>query len=284
MNDDSIDTTISALDPARHLSDDSIDELYPLERLESRIADSLGQAETDSFTVRRVPARRRPLILASAAASVVALATAFTLLSLPAGQLAATHNLTNETGRTIIGQSTGVSNDNVAQTANIYSAVIPAHEPWCRSAQISISLTDVRSSASPGSGWSGTFWFRNKGATCEMPRSDIELQPVTGSKWHDIGPGSPSDFVARSGFQLHSGSTAYANASIGPTDARAPEHSSGSIAKYCSARNATGLILTGYMFHWPNEYFKIGRPVSVCTRWYLNVSGDFLNPVVMRGR
>ena len=282
MNDDTVSAVLGSVDPALHLSDDSIDALYPHERLEARIAasqDDSGVVSIDS------PARRRHFRPAAAtvAVGVAAVAATLAFASVPAGELAAQHGVSRASGNVTFGSATGTRNDQAGLRAPVYSAAGASRYPtvaWCRESQIVVSLTSSNLTNPAGAGWSGTFWFRNVGSNCTLPSYDISIQPVSGTSRTRVGTPSIGDLVARSPFVIHRDQSAYANASISPTDAPTPGPgtSFSPISKFCSSRSSDGLVLNGYEYHWRDQYFRLSHPVSVCTDVYVNVSAGVVTP------
>ena len=283
MNDDQLDVNLGAIDPASGLSDDSLNHLYPSERLEARIALGVEQPASVPPAAKQSRARRLAVTVGAVVILLAIGGTAYSWQSVPSRHIHAVRSSPHEFGRVTYGVFTGSVATSTQSASPVLSPTFGGLRPYCRSGQIKISLTDLLSHVSSNSGWTGTFWFRNVGVACVMPSWSIQIQPVTGVKGSTVGIESVSDLVARSPFELPAGAYAYANASLGSIDAPAPLHRRGSIAQYCSAKRATGLILVGYELHWPNEYFSLGRPVSVCTRWYFNVGAEVLSPVTEQG-
>lgn len=90
MNDQLLDTMMQALDPARDLTDETIDELFPAERLSKRLVAAIASEPASSrphlSMWRRVPVR----IVAGAAAVTLAVSGAVTLFGATPGFMQAT--------------------------------------------------------------------------------------------------------------------------------------------------------------------------------------------------
>ncbi len=90
MNDQLLETMMQALDPARDLTDETIDELFPAERLSNRLIAALADEPTSPTPRvsiwRRVPVR----IVTGAAAVTLAVSGAVTLFGATPGVMQAT--------------------------------------------------------------------------------------------------------------------------------------------------------------------------------------------------
>ncbi len=273
MNDERIHAALGSLDPAQHLSDEAIDGLFPFERLEARVAAGRDEIVVPiaSRSTRRIS---RLTVAASAATGVAAMVAAVSFAVLPAAQVATVHQPKVFVGPNQDGVAVGVNTaDTVAKP--IYGPV-GKNVPECRASQIAVTLTANRDRTPATAGWTGEFWYRNKGPSCSMPMTEISIQPVTGAHHSPIGSASPNDSVARSPFLLVRGGTAFANASLVATGLPAPQHAHGTIGNFCAPRKATGIVLIGYEHGWPNYYFSLSHHVDVCTKWFLGASGGIL--------
>ncbi len=183
MNDELLQNLMESLDPARELSDATLDELVPHDQLLAKIAAGVASEQLESRRAKPIPIWRRvpTLIGTSAVAIALAVAGATTLLNssptLVQGTSTGTKTVTRGgvSGATIAGLHF-VARKCKPSNINEWGAGQGYHHVATKNFKLEIVYT-------------------NTGKTCYLPITYVGFQPVSGANHSPVGPGSTTPAV-----------------------------------------------------------------------------------------
>jgi hypothetical protein len=260
MNEETISAVMLATNPTRGLTDNTLEELFPLSLLTARIYEGVADDVVTVGAITRVPLWRRAsaLVMASAAAvglvvagiiSVTGPTTNFVIsgVALPP-QLAA------PTPRPLYTPSpTKIEGGSLALT----NAKPPRPTvPVCRSGQIRETLQLHTVNGVTTFGWRGSVTFENQGTACYLRRTWVSLTLVAGAAHRvlessvtleDTGEGYvvlDHSKIARAPIVIYAG---------GPRSGNS-----------CQPQVADGVVILSLYQHWPSEFFALPSRLRVC--------------------
>ncbi len=265
MNDELLQTLMESLDPARELSDATLDQLLPHDQLMVKITAGIAAEQPEPRYVKPIPIWRRVPTLVGTAA--VAIAIAITGMTTFLGSSPTVLQGTSAGTKTVTGGTT-----TGATVAGAQLAV-----PKCKPSHIS------EWGAGQGGHYVATEDFKleivytNTGKTCYLPITYVAFQPVSGTSHSPVGVGSATPAVAITGkVVLKHEETAAADLTIDSTTSKQFLQLEKSHGTRCAPRFANGVEVLGLYGGWPTKYFGFNEPLPICTSHYDNVAGSFI--------
>ena len=260
MNDELIQTMFESVDPARDLSDETLNELLPHDALMAKITAGIS-AEAPASARAKSASRWRHIptfVGASVAASSVVVAGALMLFGSSPALVQGTRVGTKTT--TSIGSG-------VTQTGTGMDV------PKCKPSQLTEWMTGQSGRYVATRNYTAKVIFTNNGKTCSLPRTYVGAQAVTGKDHETIGHGSVTPTVAFIGsLILQRGHTAAATLTIGSTSSSSFHQMLKDHDGTCAPKYADAIKVFGLYSGWPVKYFTLPVDVSVCTTYWSNIS------------
>ncbi|HUZ42594.1 MAG TPA: hypothetical protein VMU68_14530 [Acidimicrobiales bacterium] len=264
MNDELLRTLMQSLDPARGLSDATLDELLPHDQLMVKIAAGIADEQPEPRYVKPIPIWRQvPTLVGTAAVAIALVITgAATLLSnsptVVQGKSAGAKTVAGgTTGATVTGAQLAVSKC-MASHINEWAAGHSARYVATENFRLKIIYT-------------------NTGPTCYLPITYVGFQPVSGANHSPVGMGSATPTVYVNGkVVLKHGETAAADLTIGSTTSKQFLRLEKSHGARCAPSFATGVDVLGLYGGWPTKYFGFNQRLAICTTHFDNVGGSFI--------
>lgn len=265
MNDELLKTLMESLDPARGLSDATLDELLPHDQLMVKITAGIAAEQPEPRYAKRIPIWRQVPTLVSTAAIAIAIAItgATTLLS--------------SSPTVVHGKSAGGNTVAGATSTGLTATGAQLAVPKCKPSHIS------EWGAGSGGHYVATEDFKlkiiytNTGKTCYLPITYVGFQPVSGPSHSPVGMGSATPTVFVDGkVVLKHGETAAADLTIDSTTSKQFLRLEKSHGTRCAPRFANGVEVLGLYSGWPTKYFGFNERLAICTTHYDNVGGSFI--------
>lgn len=259
---ESLDAMLSALDPAAHLTDTAIDELFPFARLDMSIDAAL-------LTTSPMPhARRRRAVVAAGVVACLAMAAIVAVSVRPNGA---------RTPSTVVVRARPISfaGGTLPVTEKVGAPVpyAPAYVwfggsvSWCSPRQLTGTLAARIGTAATGS--SGVLSIVNHGGSCEI--ADVAGNVVAiSATGHPIGHLLAPRQVARTALELHHGGGATLTVSFASTSLYRNS--------VCRPRAVRGFDLVGGTLGWPSWQFTLPESLSVCEGVVSNFLSSALSP------
>ncbi len=262
MNDELLQSLMESLDPARELSDTTLDELLPHDQLMVKITAGIAAEQPEPRCVKPIRIWRQVPTLVGTAAVAIAIIGATTLLS----NSPAVVQGTTAGGKTIAGGTAG------ATATGVQLAVAK-----CKSSYINEWSAGPSGRYVTTNDFTMKIIYTNTGKTCYLPITYVAFQPVSGTSHSLVGMGSatPTVFVYGKVVLKH-GETAAADLTIDSTTSKQFLRLEKSHGTKCAPRFANGVEVLGLYGGWPTEYASFNQRLAICTSHYDNIAGSYI--------
>jgi len=259
-------TVLESIDPARDLSDATLDDLFPHDQMMSKVASGIVEEERSPISPKEPLWRRAPaLVGAAVAALALAVAGAATVLSSsPASNTGAIiphrDSVTTTTPHSTV--------SGVTLTSSRY--VVPKQ---CVASQISEWMVGSRGPYVTSRTYKEEVIYTNTGKACELASTYLAVQTTMGKDHIVVGEGSvvPTSLSDRR-ILLKSGHTAAATILIASTSSLSFQEILMSHDGTCAPKLVDTVKVLGLYAGWPTRYFGLPARYEVCTTGFNNVS------------
>jgi hypothetical protein len=260
MNEQTISAVMLATNPTRGLTDNTLEELFPLSLLTARIYEGVADDSVTVAASTRVPLWRRAPALVTASAAAVGLVVAGIIsVTGPATNfvisgVALSPPVSALTPRPLYTPSpTKVEGGSLALT----NAKPPRPTvPVCRFGQIRETLHLHTVNGVTTFGWRGSVTFENRGTACYLRRTWVGLTLVAGAA-HRVLESSITPVVAWGGYVVLD----HSKIARAPIAIYAGGPRSGNS---CQPQVADGVVILSLYQHWPSEFFALPSRLRVC--------------------
>jgi hypothetical protein len=265
---------MASIDPARDLTDATLNELFSHDTLMANIASRIAHGSPERTTAKEPLWHRAPaLVGAAVAALALVVAGSATLLSpSPSAKPGATtpisDSVTPTTTRTVSG---------VTLTSSRY--VVPKK---CVASQISEWMVGSVGPYVAGRTYKEEVIYANTGKACQLASTYLGVQTTVGKDHTVVGEGSvfPTSLSNRR-ILLKSGHTAAATIVIASTSSLSFQQMLMSHDGTCAPKLVDTVKVLGLYSGWPTRYFALPARYAVCTTGFDNVSAG---PVALTKR
>jgi hypothetical protein len=260
MNEEIISAVMLATNPTRGLTDNTLEELFPMSLLTIRIYESVAADAGTVVAITRVPLWRRASALVTASAAAAGLVIA--------GIISVTGPATNFviSGVALSPRVSALTPRPLYtpdQTTVLYGpaalTIVQSPHPTvavCRNGQIHETLQLHAVNGVTTFGWRGSVAIENQGAACYVRRTWVGVTLVAGAA-HRVLKSSVTPAVALGGYLVLD----HSQAARAPIVIYAGGPRSGNS---CQHRVADGVVILSLYQHWPSEYFVLPAKLGVC--------------------